>query len=211
MNKFSLAVLAVFAASPAVAADIVAEPAPEPVVEEVAAYDWTGKYIGIHKGGSWVNGEFSVPGFSESENFNGFMLGAFAGYNFMFDNFLIGVEGDISYNWNDRHFNVGGTRGDVGTDVEGSLRARLGYAMDRTLIYATGGWVATNGFVDTPANDTDRTFHGWTLGAGVDWAVTENIFVRGEYRYNNFDQKNFGGVKVDLDQHQALFGVAYKF
>jgi outer membrane immunogenic protein len=211
MNKFSLAVLAVFAASPAVAADI-AEPTPEPVVEEVAAWDWTGKYIGVHKGASWVNADFSVPGFDESEEFNGFILGGFAGYNYMWDNFLIGVEGDISYNWNDKNFNVGGVRGDAGTDWQGSLRARLGYAFDRVLVYKTFGWTATNAFVEPRGgNNEDRTFHGWTLGVGADYAATDNIFLRGEYRYSNFDNKNIGGVKVDLDQHQVLFGVAYKF
>lgn len=212
MNKFSLAILAVFAASPAVAADVVAEPAPAPVAEEVAIFDWNGGYVGIHKGGSWVHGDFSVPGFEEKQEFNGFMIGGFAGYNYMWDNFLIGVEGDLSYNWNDRNFNVGGVRGDAGTDLQGSLRGRLGYAMDRVLLYKTFGWVATNAYVDPRnGNNEDRTFHGWTLGAGLEWAATDNIFLRGEYRYNDYDSRTIGGVKVDLDQHQALFGVAYKF
>ena len=212
MNRFSLAVLAVLAGSPAVAADI-AEPAPEPVAEEVVAiYDWTGGYVGVHKGGSWVRGEFSVPGFEEKEHFNGFLLGGFAGYNYMWDNILIGAEGDVSYNWNDKNFNLGGgVRGDAGTDWQGSLRARVGYAFDRTLIYKTAGWAMTNAHVDTRGNNQERTFNGWTVGAGVEWAATDNIFIRGEYRYNDYDSKNIRGVKVNLSQHQALFGVAYKF
>lgn len=211
MNKFSLAVLAVFAASPAVAADLV-EPAPEPVVEEVAtSYDWSGKYIGIHKGGSWLDSDFKFQGENDSENFNGFMIGAFAGYNFTFDNFVVGVEGDINYNWVDERYRAVGLRGDVGTDVAGSLRARLGYSIDRTLIYATGGWAATNGFVERGNNDKDKTFNGWTLGAGVDWAFTDNIFIRGEYRFTDYNDKTFKGLEVDLDQHQAVIGVAYKF
>lgn len=210
MRKFPLAVLAVFAAQPALAADLV-EQAPAPVVEEVTVYDWTGAYIGVHKGFGWLNGDFSVPGASASDEFNGFLLGTFAGYNFMFDNFVIGVEGDFTYNWNDNNYHAFGTHGEVGTDLAGSVRSRVGYAFDRTLLYATGGWTATRGFIDTPASDENRTFQGWTLGAGVDWAVTETIFVRGEYRYNDYDDKTISGVNIDLDQHQATIGVAYKF
>ncbi|MBL0375413.1 porin family protein [Rhizobium sp. KVB221] len=211
MNRFSLAVLAVFVASPAVAADIATEPTPSPIVEEATAYDWTGAYIGIHKGGGWLNGDFSIPGASASENFNGFLMGTFGGYNFTFDNFVIGVEGDVSYNWNDNRYHAFGTHGDIGTDWAGSLRGRVGYAFDQTLIYATGGWAATRGVIDTPFGDEDRTFNGWTAGAGIDWAVTQNIFVRGEYRFSDYDNKTVRGVDVELDQHQATIGVAYKF
>jgi outer membrane immunogenic protein len=211
MKKYSLAVLAVFAAHPALAADIVTEPPPEPIVQEVAPFTWEGGYIGVQKGWSWLDGDFSVPGASASDSFDGFMLGGFAGYNFAFDNFVVGVEGDMNYNWNDNRYHAFGTHGDVGTDWAGSIRGRLGYSFDQTLIYATGGWAATRGSIDTPFGDEDRTFSGWTAGAGVDWAVMENVFVRGEYRFTDYGSKDIKGVDVDLDQQQVTFGVAYKF
>ena len=197
---------------PAFAADIVEAP-PEPVATEtVTAFDWSGAYIGIQGGGTWVNGEFSVPGGpSDDENFNGGFIGKFVGYNFMIDNFVIGVEGDINYNWNENSYRAAGVRGDVGTDWSGSLRARLGYSFDRVLLYATGGWAATNAYVDSNAGDWNRTFHGWTIGKGIDYAVTDSIFVRAEYRYTNYNDRTFRGVDVDLDQHTATLGVAFKF
>lgn len=197
---------------PAFAADVVTEAPPEPVATEtVTAFDWTGAYIGLQGGGVWVDGEFRVPGARESENFNGGYIGKFVGYNFMIDNFVIGAEGDINYAWNENSYRVGGVRGDVGTDWSGSLRARVGYSFDRALIYATGGWAATNGYIETPARDWNRTFHGWTLGAGVDFAMTESIFVRAEYRYTDYNDRTFQGVNVDLDQHTATLGVGFKF
>lgn len=197
---------------PALAADIVTEVAPEPVATEtVTAFDWTGAYIGLQAGGTWVDGKFRVPGTSVSEDFNGGFIGKFVGYNFMIDNFVIGVEGDINYAWNENSYRVAGVRGDVGTDWSGSLRARLGYSLDRALIYATGGWAATNGYIETPARDWNRTFHGWTVGAGVDFAMTDSIFVRAEYRYTDYNDRTFGGVNVDLDQHTATLGVGFKF
>ena len=210
MNKICLAFAALALASPAVAADLVEEP-PAPAVAETAVFDWNGAYLGIYKGGTWVNGDFRVPGDSAHETFNGFTLGKFFGYNFMYDSFLIGAEGDITYNWNDNHYRALGQKNDVGTDWGGSLRGRLGYAFDHTVVYATGGWAATRAFIDSPTGDGDHTFNGWTVGAGVDWAVWENVFVRGEYRFTNFGNDKINGVKVDLDQNQALIGVAYKF
>ena len=210
MNKHSLAFVALLIASPVAAADLVEAP-PAPVVEEISVYDWSGGYLGIYKGGTWVNGHFRVPGDSAHEDFNGFTLGKFVGYNFMYDSILIGVEGDITYSWNDNRYRALGEHYDVGTDWGGSLRARLGYAFDHTLVYATGGWSATRATIDGPGDNSDRTFHGWNIGAGVDWAITNDWFVRAEYRYTDFGNNNINGLKIDLDQHQALIGVAYKF
>lgn len=197
---------------PALAADTVMEAPPEPVATEVVtAFDWSGAYIGIQAGGTWVDGKFSVPGASVHEDFNGGFIGKFIGYNYAFDNIVVGAEADINYNWNENSYRAGGTRGDVGTDWSGSLRARVGYSFDRALIYATGGWAATNGYIDTPGRDWNRTFHGWTIGAGVDYAVTDNVFVRAEYRFTDYSDRTFQGVKVDLDQHTATLGIAYKF
>jgi len=210
MNKFNLAIVAFAFASPAMAADLVEAP-PAPVVEEVAVFDWTGGYLGIYKGGTWVNGDFGVPGDNAHEDFNGFTLGKFFGYNYMYENFMIGAEGDITYTWNENRYRALGQRYDVGTDWSGSLRARLGYAVDHTLFYATGGWAATRATIDGPGGNGDHTFNGWTLGAGVDWAVWDNWFVRGEYRFTNFGNEKVNGVKVDLDQNQFLIGVSYKF
>ncbi|CAN7268842.1 outer membrane protein [Rhizobium sp. LjRoot254] len=212
MKTLVLTALLSALAIPAFAADMVEAP-PEPVATEVVtAFDWSGAYIGIQAGGSWLNGEFSADGDSADQDFNGGFVGKFIGYNFTFDNFVIGAEGDINYNWNDNNYRVGGVRGDVGTDWSGSLRARLGYSFDRVLIYVTGGWAMTNAHVDqTPGKNWDRNFNGWTIGKGIDYAVTDNVFVRAEYRYTDYSDRNFGGVKVDLDQHTATIGVAYKF
>ena len=211
MKTFSLTLLALLGATtPALAADLVEEP-PAPVVTETPIFDWTGGYLGIYKGGTWVNGDFRIPGDRAHEDIGGFTLGKFVGYNFMYDNILIGVEGDITYSWNENHYRAFGQRNDVGTDWGGSARARLGYAFDRTLVFATGGWAATRASIDTPTGNADRTFNGWNVGAGVDWAFRDDVFIRAEYRFTDFGNKNIKGVKVNLDQHQALIGIAYKF
>jgi outer membrane immunogenic protein len=88
---------------------------------------------------------------------------------------------------------------------QSSVRARAGYSSDRTLIYATGGvaWsdmtVAANfvpvtaggvGIPGTAASD-QQTLMGWTAGAGLELALTNNLIVGIEGRYTLYDSKNF--------------------
>ncbi|MDK1372875.1 MULTISPECIES: porin family protein [unclassified Sinorhizobium] len=195
------------------AADLTEAPAPAPVVEAAPTFVWTGGYVGLQGGGGWLNSDLSVPGASASEDFNGGLLGAFAGYNYQHGDWVLGIEGDVTYNWNDKTINAFGANTKVGTDVSGSVRGRVGYTLnEKALLYATGGWAVTRGFVDVPGAPKEKeTFNGWTIGAGVDYGFTSNVFGRAEYRYNDFGDEDIDGVNVDLDQHQFTVGVGVKF
>jgi outer membrane immunogenic protein len=199
--------VALTASTAAFAADAVEQIPTAPVAVETAPqFTWDGAYIGAHTGYGW--GEGDVEGLG-SEDFDGWRLGAFVGYNWQFSSgFVAGIEGDVNYDWNDEDF-APGFSGETG--FSGSVRGRVGYAFDRTLIYAAGGWTAANVEVDTPLGNDDDTLHGWTIGAGVDQAFTDNIFGRLEYRYNDYGSGSLGGVDVDFDQHVIQVGVGVKF
>ncbi|MGY5810715.1 outer membrane protein [Rhizobium sp. LEGMi198b] len=204
----STAIASIVGFSAASAADVVTQAPEAPVVVTPAGFTWAGAYAGIRGGGNWVNGDFSIPGASASEDLSGGLVGGFIGYNWQFENnVVLGLEGDLNYNWNKDTIAPGI---DVWTDIDGSVRARLGYAFDRALIYATGGWEATRGFVDTGSKDT-KTFNGWTVGAGVDYAFTNRVFGRLEYRYTDFGDKDINGVNVDLKQNAVVVGIGVKF
>ncbi|MDO1581533.1 outer membrane protein [Rhizobium oryzicola] len=209
---FFAAAVAFTGSSAAYAADAVEQiPQAPAAVEAVApAFTWGGAYIGAHGGYAWENGDFrDAFGGTASGNFDGGRIGGFVGYNWqMSSGFVVGLEGDVNYDWNDKSFAPGFR---AGTDFSGSVRGRVGYAMDRALIFAAGGWTATNGFVKGPGFDTDKTLNGWTIGAGVDYAFTDNVFARVEYRYNDFEDKNIGGIKADFDQHVVNVGIGVKF
>lgn len=209
MKKLLYTVAAIAALSGiANAADAVDQIPAAPVADVAPVFTWTGPYFGVQGGGAWLDGDFSAGGLSASEDFDGGIFGAFVGYNWQFSNgFVAGIEGDVDYNWNEE--TLGGV--DIGTDWSGSVRARVGYAFDRALIYAAGGWTVTNAYVDGGGVDEDETFNGWTIGAGLDYAVTDNIFGRLEYRYNDFGDKDIAGVNVDLDQHVVKVGLGVKF
>ena len=56
---------------------------------------------------------------------------------------------------------------------------------------------------------------GWTAGAGVDVKVTDNVFVRGEYRYTDFGKESFttgsGTRDIDASDNRVQFGIGMKF
>ena len=124
--------------------------------------------------------------------------------------------------------------GSIWSTIQGSVRARAGYAFDRMLFYGTGG-VAVGAFGSNfqvygndltlapfyAADQRSATRAGWTVGGGVEYAVNPHWSVRGEYRYTDFGHigdlpaATSMGVAYaadrHLDQNQVQVGVSYKF
>ncbi len=180
-------------------------PAPPPVyVPPVPIFTWTGVYIGGQIGYAWGTSNTNIgDNFGDftsfSTNNNGVIGGAHVGYNLQLNQFVIGLEGDVDGSSLSK--TVTGTPLIAGVlfvpvtisgnlDVQGSIRGRIGYAWDRVLLYATGG-VAFGGFsgsISTPFgyDSASTTRVGWTVGGGLEYAVTNNWSIRAEYRYAQF-------------------------
>jgi outer membrane immunogenic protein len=105
----------------------------------------------------------------------------------------------------------------------GSIRGRLGAAFDRFLVFGTGGWAAGNPSTAfalvgaAPFATTETKSNGWTVGAGVECAITDTILARVEYRYTNLEASGFGdavtnsanaGTRAPINDLRA--GIAYK-
>jgi outer membrane immunogenic protein len=206
----SAAFLAI-ASGPALAADAVeappAPPAAAPIVVAPAT-SWSGVYVGAFGGYNW--GRFdSSAGNVEA---NGWSGGVFAGYNLQNGPVVYGVEGDVGYS------GVEGSLGGVTArqNAFGSVRGRIGYAFDPVLVYGTAGLAATRAEV-TDGIVTDANTHlGWTVGAGADALLTDNIFGRVEYRYTDYQSKNFtisgpATISSGFDAHSVNAGVGLKF
>ena len=86
----------------------------------------------------------------------------------------------------------------VRTDFIPTVTARLGYAMDHWLFYGKGGIAWTNDkysvtgvFLGTPFDAEGLGMRtGWTAGAGVEWAFTNEWSARLEYDYYDFGRSN---------------------
>ena len=147
------------------------------------AFDWTGPYAGLTGGYGWGTTD-------------GWKGGAFAGYNFQVSpNWVAGIEGDI----------LGS--GQKSNNWDSSVRGRLGYAYDRYLFYGTGG-VA---FGDIRNAGASKTKTGWTLGAGIEAALSTNVTGRIEYRHTDLGSASVGGSTVSQTSNDLTVGVAYKF
>lgn len=197
----------------------------------VQVFSWTGFYIGGHVGWGWAsnNLDYTVAGAPPVTfgyglgSSNGFTGGFQVGYNYQFaNNVVLGVEAD--FDWSDIGTSsllvggpVGGAVVSQNVDYFGTIRARLGYAVDRFLPYITGGaaWAKVN-YTDPFALNYDNTKWGWTVGAGVEYAITNNWTVKAEYLYLGFNDSTtnypFGDVMtVSSDIQTARLGVNYKF
>jgi outer membrane immunogenic protein len=193
MKKF-LAAAAIVAATSvsANAADLNYKAAP--MAQSV--YNWTGFYLGGTAGGGIANSSHLDPDCFECANtkfqeaFG--MVGLTAGYNYQFGHTVLGVEGD--YNW----ANVDKTTqfvndGETGSthfkmDQFATLRARAGLAFDQTLIYATAGLAFAHVQNTTAFGETtfaqaseDKWKTGLAVGAGLEFALTHNWTLKGEY------------------------------
>ncbi|KEG21829.1 outer membrane protein [Bartonella bacilliformis] len=105
----------------------------------------------------------------------------------------------------------------------GATRARVGFAVERFMPYVTGGLaygqlrgvnllaLATN----NPENSEkeEKLMVGYAVGAGLDFAVSSNIFLRTEYRFSDLGKKKFANEKIEVNYKINDFrvGVAYKF
>jgi outer membrane immunogenic protein len=139
--------------SAAYAADAVETiPSAPMAIEQPVVFSWAGTYAGIHGGYAWANAESGAFAGGD-DDFDGGRIGGFVGHNWQFGNgFVAGLEGDVNYDWNENSY-AGGIDADGG--FSGSVRGRVGFAMDRALIFAAGGWTATNASVNGAINDDD--------------------------------------------------------
>jgi len=178
---------------------------------------------------------------------DGFVGGLYTGYNFALDNdVVLGLETDFVWGNVDKRYNMSFNI-DPALDVvgyfgvkqkwAGATRLRAGFAMDRFLPYVAAGvayakaegrlvaWgqdPATGAVIaGSEVSDKDHaTFTGWTLGIGGDYAMTDNVLLRAEYRYSDYGDKTYsedlgGGnsasIKFKHKAHDLRVGVAYKF
>jgi len=184
----------------------------------------------------------------------GFLGGGQAGYNWQTGAFVLGVETDFDGSTLSKSFNNIGSpfigpgglsdsltvNGKTSLTWLGTTRGRVGFVAtpdNRLMIYATGGvaygggnsqfsvFDATTGSIFSGNPSSTRV--GWVIGGGVEYAITNNITIKGEYLYadlgssnftsagNGFAAANFPGVTVNshFDYNASIFraGVNYKF
>ncbi len=225
MKKVLIAVIggaAAAFASLAQAADLPSYKGGPSYYDNPPAFTWTGFYVGGNAALGF--GGFSRPGatYFGSSPFGG-AFGLTLGYNYQSGNLLVGAEGD--YAWShiaDENNSV--AAGFAGTGVINNIdtiRARVGYVYNRAVFYGTGGYAgadvrgALNASAPPAGFDQIRYVNGFTLGAGIEYAITPHITAKAEYLYASFGSAGYFGApyatKTSADLNLLRGGVNYKF
>jgi outer membrane immunogenic protein len=172
---------------------------PAPVYAPVQT--WTGFYLGVNGGYGWTSDDDYV--YSPSGGFGGGQIG----YNWqgafgLGNPWVLGIEAD--FQGSGISDSVGGVEASV--NYFGTARGRLGYAVDRTLLYVTGGLaygeVEVGGYSDTQT--------GYVIGGGLEYKLNPAWSLKGEYQFisldtddseRSSDRNEFHTLRVGLNYH----------
>ncbi|MBI2717393.1 MAG: porin family protein [Rhizobiales bacterium] len=187
--------LAVAAAVALPAAATHAADMPPPIEDLRSTYDWSGAYVGVFGAATALDGDWSGSDgcgcvYSKIESSGiGYSAGVLGGWNYQFDSTLVGIEGDWAFG------------GKLATNDEpaidtfmrlnnlATLRGRAGLVDGNTLFYLTGGLAAADSEFGGPMGPAQENvsdskwLYGWTAGAGIEHAFSNNLRARLEYLY----------------------------
>ena len=170
--------------------DPVVTPVPVPVVTPTESL-WSGFYLGGQVGSAWLDAD----GDAANDDSDDWLGGAHVGWQDVTSNGLLyGAEIDA----NATELELGGN------DVESlsHVKAKLGYDLGRSLVYATAG--AANSEIKDLGNSW-----GYTGGIGYDYMLTNDLSLGAEIQYQTFD--NFDGGDTEVDGTSAVVKVSYHF
>jgi outer membrane immunogenic protein len=197
------------------------------------AYDWSGVYIGATAGASFYDPHWTDRAddwFQGTRSFDSTSaaIGGYVGYNYDTGPLIVGVEGDFVGAFNSDE--QGGPRYDEryenDLDWLASLRGRIGIPHGQFLFYATGGVAfagvknesSSDDYPDEDFEDTDSTLTGYTVGGGVEYAMSSNISVRLEGFYYDFGSETYKQesqpaeeMTIDNTAFVIRAGIGYKF
>jgi opacity protein-like surface antigen len=200
---------------------------------------WTGLYVGAQAGAIWgsQSWRYLSNGAAVSPGYAGWLGGGQVGYNLQMGNWLVGLEGDL---------HGGNAKGGVSCpntffftceaklNSLASLTGRLGIIWNRAVFYAKGGISAgrvraqtqfnanvpfNNGVpfgIVPPTNGTTKTLVGYTVGGGVEFALTERWSAKAEYMHFDLGSGVFtadpgaGPINVNMDGDLVKIGINVK-
>jgi opacity protein-like surface antigen len=189
-----------------------------PAVAAWSEYNWTGAYLGGFAGRVVGEEDWFTPllGTSDKPEFGGYLVGGQAGYNVQFGRIVVGIEGDYGFaNAKGGKSCTGGVTPfllscNAEMDNLALVTGRLGYTWQRALFYAKGGLAVGQATVQTSANTSTvplfftgvpllvpavngetKWLTGWTVGGGVEFALTDKWSAKAEYMHFDLGSEKF--------------------
>jgi outer membrane immunogenic protein len=211
------------------AADLPPAPRPSyvaPVAYAPPVYNWTGFYVGGNIGGGFADSSWTDPFGGANNKFSkdGFIGGGQIGANYQFNWLVVGIEGD--FDWTGLTANGTDSVGNgitAKTQWTSTATGRIGAAFDRLLVYAKGGVAfehdqdSMNNGLFTATTSFNRT--GWTAGAGLEYALSQNWTAKLEYDYLGFGSEALNLTtpvtpyltNASLNVQEVKAGINFKF
>lgn len=196
-------------------------------------YNWSGFYFGVNFGGGFSRQDTSLVTAGAGTTVatgnvspTGIILGEQIGYNWQSGKLVFGAEADFqgSMQKDDATLAGGGASVSYTSRLRwfGTVRGRVGMAFDRLLPYVTAGWAYGRGGIDgtstTVQFNAGQSYSGWTVGAGVEWAMLNQWSAKAEYLYIDFGNgptslaaNGFNITSGKLTTHIARLGLNYHF
>lgn len=198
------------------------------------SHDWTGVYLGVQGGWQWHQDDFEDPiaSFEGDIDFDGAIAGGHIGADRQIGHLVFGVAGDFEWADGDGD-SVADNNASVFARAEanwqGSLRARLGAAFDRVLIYGTGGLAFANYDLDYTfpvqvfgiGDEFDDTVAGFTVGGGAAFAAFSSWDIWADYRFTDFGTASSditnccapppNSQEHELTAHAVRLGISRRF
>jgi outer membrane immunogenic protein len=223
MRRILLAAIA--AAGISVSAQAADMPIKGPVYKAApVVYNWTGAYIGASGGFAWGSTRWTNAVATTTGDFDtdGGLLGLTLGYNWQArgSRYVFGIEGDIS--WADISGSTATSCGAATPCVStiqwlSTIRGRLGYAHNNWMLFATGGLaLAGVDYFGAGGVDANQVEVGWTVGAGIEAALSGRWTVKAEYLFVSLDRSDVffaptGIIANFNDNHIVRGGINYRF
>lgn len=219
--------------TPSFAADMpVLRGSRDPVLAEATYFRWDGFYAGGHVSYTNNRSDFAkgfgglITGVVDPDpvgNATAIGYGGFAGYNFQWDDAVVGVEGN--YTRTNLDVDVFGTLSGVGP-MGGTLqlrdlatfRVRAGWAATWFMPYGFAGVAIGHGDILRYLTDSatattyrDNAFgrygYGFTVGGGIDVCLMANLFLRAEYEYVYIG--TFEGIEISANTVRGGLGLKF--
>ncbi|TMK00531.1 MAG: porin family protein [Alphaproteobacteria bacterium] len=222
-------------------------------VGAVVIFTWTGFYFGAHGGGGWSHktetgtpfpffGDTLTPA-QFSVDASGWLAGGQIGAMYQVGSWVFGAEADASGS------DLKGSSACSSTSISGAVlpancsvtvrglgtfAGRMGFALDRLLVYGKAGGAWANDLYNAPTTATDpvnglaaptfagnETRWGWMAGAGVEYAFYDNWSAKIEYNYLGFRHTSlqftdatglvFQNIDIQQQIHIVKAGINYRW
>jgi outer membrane immunogenic protein len=185
-----------------------------PAVAQDADDRFDGPFIGGQLGWQLDRQTLTVDGARASNSPSGLSYGGQLGYDARVgENGVIGFEGSLTGRTGSTSFEDF----DLRQGRTFTATARMGYLVtDSSLVYARGGWANARFVVNADGETAAQNRQGFTIGAGYERYVADNISARIEYNYSDFGSDNLSAVldadsRLSFTRHALTAGVNVRF